>query len=207
MADDRVPTAAAPLHGGSGRRRGRDDARRALLGRRRAHAGRRHRGRRARGADVGAALVEDPAAARRDVARRVAGARVQGADVVGQPPDPRRGADLEQGDGLDHGRRRSRSSPRSSSCCPRSRRTASATSSASTGSGSTWPRVPCASASSSVTSSLIGADPRHQARVPVPRRRAQGDRRLRERRRAHRGGRAAVQHRSTCAAAPTSCSR
>ena len=54
------------------------------------------------------ALVEDPARARRDVARRVADARLQGADVVGQPPDPRRGADLHQGDGLDDRRRRSR---------------------------------------------------------------------------------------------------
>ena len=47
----------------------------------------------------------------------------------------------------------------------------------------------------------------HQARVPVPRRRAQGDRRVRERRRADRRVGAAVHAPSTCAAAPTSCSR
>ena len=37
------------------------------------------------------------------------GARLQGADVVGRTADPRRGADLEQGDGLDD-RRRARAS-------------------------------------------------------------------------------------------------
>ena len=68
-------------------------------------------------------------------------------------------------------------------------------------------RARCASGSSSATSLLIGQLQGHQARLPVPRRRAQGDRRLRERRRAHARVGAAVRHRSTCAAAPTSCSR
>ena len=129
-------------------------------------------------------------------ARRVDGARLQGAGVVGEPADPRRGADLEQGDGLDDRRRAHVLHSRSSSCCPRSRRTASATSSASTASGSTSPRARCAS---SIFLGYLLAHrpaPRHQARVPVPRRRAQGDRRLRERRRGHRRVRAAVRHRA-----------
>ena len=54
--------------------------------------------------------------------------------------------------------------------------------------------------------SVIGRLQRHPARVPVPRRRAQGDRRLRERCRAHARGRAAVHAPRTCAAARTSCS-
>ncbi len=40
----------------------------------------------------------------------------------------------------------------------------------------------------------------------VPRRRAQSNRRVQERRRAHRRGSPELQHRRTCAAAPTSCS-
>ena len=44
--------------------------------------------------------------------------------------------------------------------------------------------------------SLIGQHQRHPARVPVPRRRAQGDRRVRERRRAHARGGAAVHDRA-----------
>ena len=104
-------------------------------------------------------------------------------------PDPRRGADLLEGDGLDDRGRARRSSPPSSSCCPRSRPTASANI---LGVDGFWfhvaegraaprhlPRVPAAHRSAEG----------HQARLPVPRCRAQGDRGLRERRRAHRRSR------------------
>ena len=158
-------------------------------------------------AHLGGEVVEDPARARRHGAGRVDGARHEGAHVVGQPPDPRGGADLLQGDGLDD-RRRARVLHRDLHRAARaSRPTASATSSALDG---FWfhvaegalrlgdlPRLPAAHRPAEG----------HQARLPVPRRRAQGDRRLRERRRAHRRVGAAVRHRSTCAAAPTSCSR
>ena len=51
------------------------------------------------------------------------------------------------------------------------------------------------------------AHARHQARVPVPRRRAQGDRRVRERRRRSRPSRRSASPPSTSGAARTSCSR
>ena len=49
------------------------------------------------------------------------------------------------------------------------------------------------------------AHARHPARVPVPRRRAQGDRRVRERRRADARRPRSSSRPRTCAAAPTSC--
>ena len=98
----------APLHGRPGGGRGRDDARRAHVGGRRAHARRRDRGRRPRRARLGASTSRKIPLVRGVMALGESLALgYQGAHVVGEPADPRRGADLREGDGLDRSASRS----------------------------------------------------------------------------------------------------
>ena len=154
------------------------------------------------------AILRKPVRARRDRARRVAGARHPRADLVGEPV--RRGGGAARPSarsGVVAGDRDGRRSSRSSSCCPRSRspglegrarprrRHRPRRSRACSGVGD-LPRLPVADR----------AHEGHPPRVRVPRGRAQDDRRLRERRASSTPERSTAIPRSTCAAAPTSCS-
>ena len=180
----------APLHGRTGGARGRDDARRVHLGGR----GPRSRRRRSR-----STCARCPGWAERyrniPVVRGVMGLgeslglgyRALTWSANQQVPEEEQVSEKVMGWAV---ARRGRScSARCSSCCPRSPAVRSATCST----------VRSRSSKASPGSRIfvvyllaISRRPRHPARLPVPRRRAQGDRRVRERRRAHARDRAAV---------------
>ena len=137
---------------------------------------------------VGREVPRRPGRARRRRTRRIARPRLPRAHVVGERADARRGAGLRAHDGLD-ARGRGGVLQRDLHPHPGAR-----------GQGplAPVPRVVPGRRGHRAARTVHRLPARrrapegHQARVPVPRRRAQGHRRVRERRRAHARDRAAV---------------